>query len=65
MHPLEIRKDGVERLALFGSSSGQRPAHVARRHTRKHRVALGPRQIVRNPLHERVAVAAEIGGIHN
>ena len=63
-HPLEVREDGVERLAMFGGFSGQRPADVAGRHAGQNRVALRPREVFSDPVDERVAVPPEVGGIH-
>src|SRR6185503_1254812 len=60
----EVRKDLIEAFAGFGSALRQGATHLAWRDARQDGVPLGATQIVGDPLHEGVPVAAELGGVH-
>ena len=61
---LEVLENILERLAKFGSVVRQRVANVARRDAWQNRITLGATQVGGDPLHQRVAVAPELSGIH-
>src|SRR4029450_13118586 len=60
----EVRKDLVEAFAGFGAALRQRATHLAWRDARQNGVPLRSTQIGSDPLHERVPVAPEFGGVH-
>jgi hypothetical protein len=57
---LEVGEDVGERLAARRRRRRELGAHVAGRHPREHRIALGLREVAGDPVDERVGVVPEL-----
>jgi hypothetical protein len=61
---LDIGEDPVERFALLRRVLRQLRTNLSRLHARENREAFDPGIVVRDPVHDRVALAAEFVGRH-